>query len=225
MMADSLNTGELRRLVEVFDRRYDKSILYCPLLSAAIAGRNNLAMKLIMQTALSEKVRPRTIDEIILQSHLFLGFPAMIEASRMFAAVRQPRYRKYRLPGPYNAGICREWNRQGKAKIKRIYGSTFERLIPYINSFSPQILTWMINDGYGRVLSRPGASFKLRELSVVAILTVTSYKNQLRAHVRGCVNFGVPRALIEKTIVNCRYFCSAAKIKAALKILERTYST
>ena len=87
------------------------------------------------------------------------------------------------------------------------------------SSFSPQILTWMINDGYGQVLSRPGAIFPLRELSVVATLTVTSYVNQLGAHIRGALNVGVEPALISSTMDNCRYFCSQAKIKKARKIL------
>lgn len=218
-MALSLDDRTLRDLSAAFEPDRALEFFYGPFLSAAIAGRDERAMRLIMKSALDRGLPPRMIDEIILQSHLFLGFPAMIEASRMFAAIRSPHTNKNRLPGPYSDRDCREWNSKGMAKIKNIYGSVFDRLVAYINSFSPQILTWMINDGYGQVLSRPGASFPLRELSVVATLTVTSYANQLHAHVRGSLNVGVKPDLIGRTMDNCRYFCSPAKIKAARKIL------
>lgn len=220
-MSVSLSDKQLDRLAGECSAHGDSSIFYCCLLSAAIAGRDEDAMRLIMKKAMDEKIPARVIDEIILQSHLFLGFPAMIEASRLFAEHSPVRRRSYRLPEPYSEEECQSWNKNGLDKIKRIYGSAFERLTSYINSFSPQILTWMINDGYGQVLSRPGASFHLRELSVVTILTVTSYQNQLQAHIRGALNFGIDPALIATAIGNCKYFCSPQKIETALRILSR----
>jgi len=219
-MAYSINDRTLRGLVDTFDSDYGIEYFFGPFLSAAIAGRNEKAMLLIMKTALDNGLPIRMIDEIILQCHLFLGFPAMIEASRLFARIHSPRHNRNHLPQPYDAGECDGWNRKGMAKIKHIYGPAFDRLTEYINSFSPQVLTWMINDGYGQVLSRPGASFRLRELSVVATLTVTSYVNQLGAHVRGALNVGVNPNLLAKTMDNCRYFCSQAKVDRARKILD-----
>lgn len=221
-MSVSLSDKELDRLAGKGSAFGDSSKLYCPLLSAAIAGRDEDAMRLIMKKALHEKISARVIDEIILQSHLFLGFPAMIEASRLFAEYSPVRRRGYHLPEPYSEKECQSWNKNGLDKIKRIYGPAFERLTSYISSFSPQILTWMINDGYGQVLSRPGVSFHLRELSVVTTLTVTSYQNQLKAHIRGALNFGIDPAQVATAIGNCKYFCSRQKIKTALRILDRT---
>lgn len=218
-MVQSLDDNKLRSLITSFEADCGLEFFFGPILSAAIAGRDRSAMQLIMKASLEHDMPPRMIDEIILQCHLFLGFPAMIEAARLFATVRRPRHPKDRLPGPYDARTTRDWNTKGMAKIKRIYGPAFDRLVPYINSFSPQILTWMINDGYGQVLSRPGASFPLRELSVVAILTVTSYVNQLKAHIRGALNVGVKPELITLTMDNCRFFCGRGKINKAGKIL------
>jgi 4-carboxymuconolactone decarboxylase len=218
-MVQPLDDNKLRSLVASFGSDCGLEFFFGPFLSAAIAGRNESSIRLIMKASLDHDISTRTIDEIILQSHLFLGFPAMIEASRLFATIRHPRHPKDQVPGPYDATTCRDWNSRGLAKIRRIYGPAFDRLVSYINSFSPQILTWMINDGYGQVLSRPGASFPLRELSVVATLTVTSYVNQLRAHVRGALNVGVKPDLISLTMDNCRFFCGQGKINKAGKIL------
>jgi 4-carboxymuconolactone decarboxylase len=218
-MIQPLDDKTLRRLARPFERGEGGGFFFCPFLSAAIAGRKKTSMRLIMKTALDEGISSRMIDEIILQTHLFLGFPAMIEASRMFADIHRPRHNKNQLPGPYSPQDCHEWNKSGTQKIKRIYGPAFDRLVPYINSFSPQILTWMINDGYGQVLSRPGVSFPLRELSVVATLTVTAYTNQLKAHIRGALNTGVKQKVINRTMDNCRFFCSEVKIEKAREIL------
>jgi len=219
-MATCIDDKELQRLVSGFGAR-EKSFLYCPLLSAALAGRQEKALRLIIGDALNHGVSPKTIDEIILQSHLFLGFPAMIEASRLFADIRGRRPASPKVPAPYTEKNCTGWNASGLAKIKKIYGPAFERLVRYINAFSPQILTWMINDGYGQVLSRPGASFALRELSVVATLTVTAYENQLKAHIHGALNVGVDASLMADTIDRCRYFCPAGHIQSARAILEK----
>jgi 4-carboxymuconolactone decarboxylase len=176
---------------------------------------------LILTEALNAKVAAKTLDEIILQSHLFLGFPAMIEASRIFADVRRPHHNTHQLPQAYSAATCREWNRNGLNKIRRIYGPAFDRLVPYINSFSPQILIWMVNDGYGQVLSRPGASFRLRETSVVATLTVTGYLNQLGAHIRGALNVGTPVEFLSWTMGNCEHFCPKSSVARARAILKK----
>ncbi len=219
-MADSLTDIELCRLARSFARRRPKVYFYCPLLSAAMAASDHKAVELIMRVAHEDGVRIKAIDEIILQSHLFLGFPAMIEAARLLAKIRGRRRQSNELPGPYAAADCRHWNQVGMKKIRRFYGHIFERLVNYVNSFSPQILTWMINDGYGQVLSRPGVSFKLRELSAVATLTVTGYENQLRAHIRGTINYGVERALIKTTVSNAGFFCSQTRVNKALEILD-----
>lgn len=224
-MIEHLDQNEIRRLAREFDHERGSNYFYGPFLSAAIAGRNEPVMRDIMAAALADGVAPELIDEIILQSHLFLGFPAMIEASRVFADVSGRDHNSNRLPGEYTAEECHAWNEDGTEKIKHIYGPAFDRLVRYINSFSPQILTWMINDGYGQVLSRPGASFELRELSVVATLTVTAYENQLGAHIRGAVNIGTDPGLIERIIGYCRYFCPDKNIQAALRILNEAVTT
>jgi alkylhydroperoxidase/carboxymuconolactone decarboxylase family protein YurZ len=192
---------------------------YCPLISAAIAAGDHHSLKTLFPMAIQDKVSSQTIREIILQSHLFLGYPAMIEAARIFAPFHSVKSNAAKTPAAYTSAEVTRWHREGSGKIRRLYGSQFGQLVSYINSFSPQILTWMVNDGYGRVLSRPGATFRLRELSTVATLTVTGYENQLLAHIRGTVNIGVKPSLIAQTIEHCRLFCAAAKIKQARKIL------
>ncbi|MFH1700619.1 MAG: hypothetical protein ABIE07_08540 [Candidatus Zixiibacteriota bacterium] len=215
-----LNKRLLVQICPPHQSRRQTACFFLPLISAAIAGRDDSGLKNIIHFALSKGIPKKSIYEIILQSHLFLGFPAMIEAARLFAGITNPKYKRNRFPEPYNSKTVKKWNRDGMDKIRRLYGESFDRLVPYINSFSPQILTWMINDGYGQVLSRPGVAFDVRELSVIATLTVTMYKNQLRAHLRGALNIGVAMEDVEAVIDHCRFFCIKKNIQTSRKILK-----
>jgi alkylhydroperoxidase/carboxymuconolactone decarboxylase family protein YurZ len=208
---------ELRRS---FDPGAGAEAFYCPLLSAAIAAGRTRGIHDVLDCALKDGISTQALDETILQSHLFLGYPAMIEASRLLAQITKAKPADADLPPPYDPDSCALWHKQGMRKIKQIYGKKFDRLVSYVNTFSPEILYWMINDGYGKVLSRPGLSFRVRELCVVATLTVTSYDNQLRAHIRGALLVGTGNRLVRQTIENSRYFASRAKLNRALTILK-----
>lgn len=217
-----MNIGTIRSLARKHGRNWSLFSFYGPMLSAAIADGNNSSTETVMKSAIESGISFKQVDEVILQSHLFLGFPAMIEAARILADVRGKKNASIHLPGQYSNIQCKKWNQNGIKKMRRIYGPSFDSLVSYINSFSPQILGWMVNDGYGRVLSRPGISFDQRELCIVAILTVTGYQNQLRAHLRGAINVGLEIELIATVIDNCHYFCSAKNIKKSKKLLKRT---
>lgn len=220
----TLNKRRIGSLAGKHGQRWSSFSFYGPFLSAAIAqgARDNETVAMVMKKAINDGISLKQIDELILQSYLFLGFPAMIEASRILADLSGRSFRPLRLPRKYSKAQCQSWNLNGVKKMRRIYGSFFENLVGYIHSFSPQILGWMVNDGYGKVLSRPGISFDQRELCIVAILTVTGYQNQLRAHIRGAVNVGLEIELIEDVIENCRFFCTAQNVKDAQRILSRT---
>ena len=220
-MAVLLNEKQLWQLAQNFDYGRSPDFLYCPLLSEAIAARQTAGMRIVMKGALAGGVRPRTLREIILQSHLFLGFPAMIEAAHLLAEFYPSRGRSNQLPEAYTAVANRKWHHDGLAKVRRMYGGAFNRLVARINSASPQILTWMINDAYGRVLSRPGVSFAVRETSSIATLTVTAYHHQLSVHLRGALHIGLDRDLLEQTIANCRFFCPPWRVAAAHDTLAR----
>ena len=45
---------------------------------------------------------------------------------------------------------------RGKALCRRIYGPVYDRMIARMAGFHPDLADWILADGYGRVLSRPG---------------------------------------------------------------------
>ena len=55
---------------------------------------------------------------------------------------------------------------------------------------SPDLAGWIIEEGYGKVLSRPGAGLHLRELFSVCLFAATGFPKQLFAHLRALVEMG-----------------------------------
>ena len=53
-------------------------------LSAALATRDGAAIDAALRAA-SADADPTTVEEVLLQSHLFVGFPAVLEAMRRWA--------------------------------------------------------------------------------------------------------------------------------------------
>jgi 4-carboxymuconolactone decarboxylase len=59
--------------------------------------------------------------------------------------------------------------------------------------FHPELAAWILEDGYGKVLSRPILSIRERELIVVAVLSALRLPKQLESHVRGALRVGATK--------------------------------
>ena len=128
------------------------------------------------------------IEEIILQSYLFAGFPRALNAARTWRTVsgtaapdRDPES---------DAADLNVWRKQGIRTCEIVYGDSYERLRRNIRTLHPALDEWMIVDGYGKVLSRPGLDLLTRELCVVAACAVAGQQRQLHSHMRGAINAG-----------------------------------
>jgi 4-carboxymuconolactone decarboxylase len=135
--------------------------------------------------------------EIILQTHLFAGYPRTINA---LAAVGGAGELGIAEP---EAGTPESWRAQGEAACGRIYGAAYDRLRGRIAGLHPALDRWMVEIGYGRVLSRPGPTLRERELCVLAVLAGQNVPAQLASHLRGARNAGATteecRAVLSQT--------------------------
>ena len=140
-----------------------------------------------MSDALGE-ADPVAVEEIILQSFLFAGFPRVLNAARAWRAVSGRPAPAVDVEGSVDDfGL---WRKRGEATCAIIYGDSYEKLRQNIRELHPALDEWMIVDGYGRVLSRPGVSLRARELCVVAACATTGQQRQLHSHLRGALNAG-----------------------------------
>ena len=183
-------------------------------LSAAIAGSDATAISREAERALAKGVTPAALYETTLQSYLFVGFPRAIEA---FVAVR-PVLERAGWSAPAGAAPDPErWRREGDALCRRVYGRNFDKLLATMRALSPDLAEWMILQGYGMTLSRPGLDARDREYAVVAILTVTRMWRQLRSHAIGAVHVGGTRAGVREVIGLCEAVAGAATVAEALR--------
>ena len=140
------------------------------------------------------------VEEVLLQSYLFLGFPASLNG---MAAWR-------RLTGAEPTGPTppdyTPWERRGREVCGAVYSGQYERLRENVRVLHPDLEQWMMVEGYGKVLGRPGLVLVVRELCIVATLAVTGASKQLYAHLRGALNVGAPPEDVDAALAEAERF-------------------
>jgi alkylhydroperoxidase/carboxymuconolactone decarboxylase family protein YurZ len=127
--------------------------------------------------------------EIVLQSYLFFGYPQAIEALRTFMqTVKEMGLTLARMPDENDS--LERIRKRGEELCGRIYHPNYEQLIENMSTISRELADWMVTEGYGRVLSRPGPQQLEREIASIVFLTCSNHPVQLFSHVRGARNLG-----------------------------------
>src|SRR5687768_12715574 len=85
------------------------------------------------------------IEEALLQSYLFLGYPAALYGLSVWRKRKPPP-----PPSPAGDGDLREWQARGDATCARVYGEQYARLRDNVAALHPDIERWMIVEGYGK---------------------------------------------------------------------------
>lgn len=164
-------------------------------LSAALAAGRPKGLERALRQA-ADHVPPAQVEEAILQSYLLLGFPAALEGMRGWREERK------RPPEPEADSVAQGsgWRERGEELCKRIYGAAYERLRRNVRRLHPALDRWMVEEGYGKVLGRPGLDPARRELCNVAILAVSRHGRQLHSHLRGALNLGADPDAVEEAL-------------------------
>ncbi len=103
---------------------------------------------------------------------------------------------------------------------KRVYGSKYADLVAAMQRLHPDLCTWMIEDGYGKVLSRSGLTLAERELVTVATLASLNWPRQLHSHVKGCLNVGAHPKSIKAVLRSIRAFLPWRRYSRALLVTQ-----
>ena len=165
----------------------EPSLRHLVRIAGAIAGSPEGQVRAVMSDAL-DSVDPIAVEEIILQSYLFAGFPRALNAARAWRAASE---RPAPADDPESAIANLDmWRELGERTCKIVYGDSFDRLRENVRQLHPALDDWMIVDGYGKVLSRPGVDLRTRELCIVAACAVAGQQRQLHSHLHGALNAG-----------------------------------
>ncbi len=128
------------------------------------------------------------IEELLLQTYLFAGFPRALNGMREWRRLSPTPHR--RTVAPNDAPVA-----TGEETCAQVYGGMYGRLRENIKALHPRLDEWMIVEGYGKVLGRPGLDLARRELCIVAACAATNQDRQLQSHLHGARNVGVPDAV------------------------------
>lgn len=166
-------------------------------LSAAMADGDEDGVDAELRYAASS-LDPRSVDEAVLQSCLFLGFPAALEAAAAWRELRgEPPVEEDPLAAPERAADLRT---RGEQLCRAVYGSAYDQLRTNIADASPALDRLMVEVGYGAVLGRPGLDPVRRELCLVAVLAVQDRERQLHSHLRGALRTGAAERWVSEAL-------------------------
>ena len=167
-------------------------------LAAVISSGAESEIRAAMVRVASTDLSPVWVEELILQTYLFGGFPRGLNAMREWR--RASGRRAPTTDDGERVDATAEWARQGERTCRTVYGAMYERLRVNIRELHPALDAWMIVEGYGKVLSRPGLDLKRRELCIVAACAVQGQERQLHSHLHGALNAGASAAEVDETL-------------------------
>ncbi len=136
-------------------------------------------------------------DEVLLQSILMVGYP------RALVGVAIWRERSGATPAATpddDSWDLATWTARGEATCRIIYGRAYDRLRANVRALHPVIDAWMVTEGYGRTISRPGLDLARRELCTVAQCAALAAPKQFHSHARGALHAGAPPEVVTEAV-------------------------
>jgi 4-carboxymuconolactone decarboxylase len=189
------------------------------LYSAAIATADEEILDRTIEVGQKYGLGRQQFYEIVLQSYLFLGFPCMLGAAEHLDR-HFPSPKADSMLQKINAEESETWFTNGLNLCRRVYSENYLPLKQKVEALAPEVFRWMVIEGYGKVLSRPGLGIIDRELAIVACLIIENYEKQLFSHIKGAVNVGASHDLIRQVIHDLGE-AAGDGYTASLSILDR----
>lgn len=174
-------------------------------LSGALASRDPEVLGRTLEEA-ARRAAPGKVEEALVQSYLFLGFPAALNGLAEWRRIRGEGAGGGGGEGEEPAGPARDpmgpegWETRGEEVCRRVYGDRYDALRENIGALHPDLDRWMVLEGYGKVLGRPGLTLPVRELCIVGLLAVLDAPVQLHSHLRGALRVGAGADEVEAAL-------------------------
>jgi len=127
----------------------------------------------------------RAWREAALQTHLFAGFPRLVQAWRVLdeeGGLGRPEPEELEGPAP---DVTR-----GAELFGRIYGDDAPAVRGMLDDHHGDFGAWIMEHAYARVLARPGLAADRRELLASCALAAFGQDRQLASHARGALRCG-----------------------------------
>ena len=210
-------------------------------LSARITGASEESVRAGLAECGGALVPEVWVEELILQSYLFAGFPRALNAAREW---RKGEGGERRAKGDSAKGdsakgdlakddgrgvrdvaesyaALYDWRLRGEETCATVYGGMYEKLRGNIRRLHPRLDDWMIVEGYGKVLSREGLDLPRRELCIVAACVAAQQDRQLHSHLHGSLNAGASAEAVSATLGALRGVVPGEALESAIRLWNR----
>lgn len=156
--------------------------------AAAVAAGDEPTIRHALAAALEADVAPVWMDELLLQSILMAGYPRALVAFGLWRKMSGAQAPADDADADY--ARLAEWEARGEETCATVYGGNYAKLRSNVRELHPAVDRWMLVEGYGRTLGRPGLDLLRRELCTVAQTAVLQTHRQLHSHLRGALHSG-----------------------------------
>jgi len=166
--------------------------------AAAVATGQQSALEECGRACLSAGVPAEWMDELLLQSVLMVGWPRALTAFALWRRLGGPGPAEGEDATDYRRAS--EWQTRGEAVCREVYGENYARLRENVRALHPALDAWMITEGYGKTLGRPGLDLARRELCVAVQVAIQGAERQLHSHLKGALNAGASVAAVTEAL-------------------------
>ena len=187
-------------------------------LSAIVSVGDEPAIRAAMIVAAAQ-VPPAWVEELVLQSYLFAGFPRALNAAREWR--RASGRRAPESDEGVDFARADDWRARGEVTCATVYGPFYDKLRVNIRDLHPALDAWMVVEGYGKVLGRPALDLLRRELCIVATCAVARQDRQLHSHLHGALHAGATAQQVRATLGVVADLCSADDNRRYAGLLAR----
>lgn len=188
-------------------------------LAAVLAAGTEADVRAAVGAALEGGIPHPWGEELMLQTYLFAGFPRALNGTREWR--RQLEARGAPRPAPEPDRSPETVRADGERTCAVVYGPFYEKLRANIRALHPLLDDWMITEGYGKVLSRPGLDLARRECCIVAACLATGQDRQLHSHLHGALHAGVTPADLRGLLDQLAPVVPPATLQPARLLLAR----
>src|SRR5690606_6343355 len=145
--------------------------------------------------ALNTGSRINEEKDVILQMAVYSGFPTCINAMNAFKEVlaeRQARGLKDNVGEAASKAEALSHLKRGEEDLSQLDSLQVDKLRKSFDDISPELVTYILEFGYGDILSRNNLSKKHRQIATIAALTAMGNSwPQLKFHIQAGLNIGL----------------------------------
>jgi 4-carboxymuconolactone decarboxylase len=108
---------------------------------------------------------------------------------------------------------------KGLAVISKLFGSAVGRA-----ALSEDFRKITVEHLFGNIWSRPGLELQERSMITLTTLFVLGREAELRVHLRGARNLGIPRAKIEEMLIHLAHYGGWPVAASGFRLLEEVFA-